>query len=223
MYRTKYLGYLVLLLFSLFQITGQAQANRFGFNAAILYSDWASEKTIDNTVAYDAKVGYQVGVYSVKEFAANWNLSYGLNVALKGFKMNGQLIIPGVTLAANLINHSVYIDVPVAMRYTFGSLGPSGFFVSAGVQFSYLVFNKIEGNVLYNGVNYYGDPENNADQLNRFDLSLYPAIGYQFENGLNFQLFYERGLVNIIKDEEDYLGVTKAFNSVIKFQIGLDL
>ena len=125
-------------------------------------------------------------------------------------------------LGADLTNQSIYIDIPLAVRMTLGDNSPSGFFVQAGVQFSILTYNKIDGTVVYNGTPYYGDPDNNADELHRFDMSIYPGIGYQFESGLNFQLFYEYGLLNIIKDE-DYLGITSAHNSVFRLQVGIDL
>lgn len=213
-----------LLFLMIFSITANSQglAPRFGLRAGVLYTDWEGEKVIDDMIAYQGKTGGFIGFYSVWEFSTSFNLEYGLNVSLKGFAMNGQLIIPGVQLAADLKNHSVYIDVPVAIRWLINNDSPAGVFIKGGVQFSYLALNKIEGNVLYNGTNFYGDPESNAEELNRFDISIFPGVGYQFTNGLHFQLLYERGLLNIIKDE-DYLGLTNAINSVIKIQIGIDL
>lgn len=220
---SKFLYSIIFILFAFCQVNTYSQVNRFGFRAAVLSTDWESEKSIDSILTYSNKIGYSVGAYFVKEFSDKWNLEYGINVSWKGFKMNGSIVLPGVALALDLINHSIYLDIPIAMRYTFGNYGPKGLFVSGGVQFSYLVFNKIEGKLQYNGTNQYGDPDNNADELNRFDFSIFPSVGYQFDNGLNFQFSYERGLINTIKDDDEYLGLTKALNSVFKLQIGLDL
>lgn len=213
---------LVSLLIFLFSFNTKAQFGRIGIQASVLYADWEGEKTNEFDIAYDGKTGASVGIYFIKEFSANWNLEYGMNFSWKGFTLNGQLMIPGVQLGANLINQSIYLDVPVSIRYIIGEYGPSGFFIKAGVQFSYLAYNKIDGHVLYNGTNFYGDPQSNANELNRFDLAIFPGIGYQFNNGFNLQLIYERGLINIIKDDE-YLGLTSAYNSVIRLQFGIDL
>lgn len=213
---------LLFLIANSLTASSQSLAPRFGLRGGMLYTDWVGEKTIDENITYHGKTGGFIGIYSVSEFSTNFHLEYGLNVSLKGFNLNGQLVVPGVQLAADLTNHSVYIDAPVAIRWVIGQYSPTGFFLKAGVQFSYLVYNKIEGHVLYNGSSMYGDPESNADELNRFDISLFPGVGYQFNNGLHFQLIYELGLLNIVKDE-DYLGVTNATNSVIKIQIGIDL
>lgn len=206
----------------LFSANSQAQFARFGLRGGILYTDWIGEKVIDDKITYDGKVGAFIGFYSVNDITSNWSLEYGLNISWKGFKMNGQYFAPGVNLGADLTNESIYIDIPLAVRMFFGDNSPSGFFVQAGAQFSILTFNKINGSVVYNGTPYYGDPDNNADELHRFDISLYPGVGYQFDSGLNFQLFYEYGLLNIVKDE-DYLGIKSAHNSVFRLQVGIDL
>ena len=218
---TKVFNLLLFMATSL-TLSSQGIAPRFGLHGGILYTDWEGEKVIDDKISYEGKTGGFIGIYFIEEIRSNWHLEYGLNVSLKGFNMNGQLVVPGVQLAADLTNHSVYIDAPIAIRWVLGNESPTGFFVKAGVQFSYMVYNKIEGQVLYNGTNHYGDPESNANELNRFDISIFPGVGYQFYNGLHFQLLYELGLLNIVKDE-DYLGVTNAYNSVIKIQIGIDL
>lgn len=213
---------LVFFIANSLAVSSQGLAPRFGLRGGVLYTDWVGEKTIDDKITYHGKTGGFIGIYSVSEFSTNFHLEYGLNVSLKGFNLNGQLVVPGVQLAADLTNHSVYIDAPIAIRWVLGEDSPAGFFLKGGIQFSYLVLNKIEGQVLYNGTNHYGDPESNADELNRFDIGIFPGLGYQFINGLHFQLIYELGLLNIVKDE-DYLGVTNATNSVVKIQIGIDL
>lgn len=212
-----------ILLFIMFTgINANAQFQRFGIRSGVLFTDWIGEKTIDENIQYNGKVGSFIGVYGASQLGSHFDIEYGLNFAWKGFKISGQLMVPGVQFGANLTNQSIYTDVPIAIRYVIGDNSPSGIYLKAGVQFSYLVFNKIDGNVLYNGTNYYGDPDNNANELNRFDLCLYPAFGYQFESGLSFELCYEYGLINCVKDE-DYLGVTSGNNSVLKIQIAIDL
>jgi hypothetical protein len=214
---------LILLIFNVFSVELNAQFSRVGIRSGILVSDWEAERAINATISYEGKLNSFLGIYFVHDLTNKWNLEYGLTASWKGFKMNGQLMIPGVQLGANLVNHSIYIDLPVSMRYVFGGDSPYGIFAKAGVQFSFLAYNKINGTVLYNGTSYYGDPESNADQLNRFDMSVFPGLGYQFQNGLCFQLTYEYGLLNIIKDDEDYLGLKTAHNSVIRFEIGIEL
>lgn len=214
---------LITLFFSVFNTELSAQFNRVGLRSGVLFSDWEAERAINASINYEGKIASFLGIYFVNEISDKWNLEYGLTASWQGFKMNGQLMIPGVQLGASLVNHSVYIDLPVSMRYVFGEDSPYGIFAKAGVQFSILAYNKINGTVLYNGTSFYGDPENNADQLKRFDMSIFPAIGYQFPGGLCFQLSYEYGLINIIKDDDDYLGLNTAHNSVIRFEIGIEL
>lgn len=214
--------FLIFTFSILLSIDTQAQLDRFGLSVGLLYADWESEKAIDYDIDYTGKIGASLGFYFVTELSDNWNLDYGLNVAWKGFEMNGSLVVPGVQLGANLVNQSIYLDVPVGIRYIFGANAPVGFFIKAGVQFSFLVYNKIDGNVVYNGTNYYGDPQSNASELNQFDISIFPALGYQFDSGVNFQFMYEYGLINIVKDD-DYLGLKNAHNSVIMVQVGIDL
>lgn len=214
---------LILLIFSVFNSELNAQFNRVGIRSGIIFSDWEAERAINASISYEGKLASFLGIYFVDDLTDKWNLEYGLTASWKGFKMNGQLMIPGVQLGASLVNHSIYIDLPVSMRYVFGEDSPYGFFAKAGVQFSFLAYNKINGTVLYNGTSFYGDPENNADQLSRFDMSIFPGIGYQFQSGLCFQLTYEYGLINIIKDKDEYLGLNTAHNSVIRFEIGIEL
>jgi hypothetical protein len=216
-------SYLFLFIAStLYSINVEAQLGRFGLNAGLLYSDWENEIKLDSNINYEGKIGASVGFYFVSEISDHWNLDYAVNIAWKGFKMNGHLVVPGVQLGANLVNHSIYIDLPITMRYIFGKNTPQGFFIKGGVQFSFLVYNKIDGSVVYNGQSFYGDPQSNADELHPFDLSVFPAIGYQFESGLNFQFLYQYGLINIIKNS-DYLGIKSAHNSILMVQVGIDL
>lgn len=212
---------IVVLFFSCHFVN--AQFWRFGIRAGVSSTDWVGDHFSSENVQYNSKIGGFIGFYFAKDNRKNWDFEYGLNISLKGFDLTGQLIVPGVQLGANLKNHGVYIDVPVAIRYYFGRDAPNGFFLKAGFGLSFLVYNSIEGQVIYNGnSNFYGDPESNASELHRLDFFLFPGIGYQLENGLNFQLIWERGLIDMIIDQ-DYLGWTNAYNQSFKLVVGIDL
>jgi len=212
---------IVLLIFPTLNIN--AQFWRFGIRAGASSTAWTGDHISFENIQYNSKIGGFIGFYFAKDNRKNWDFEYGLNISLKGFDLTGQLFVPGVQLGANLKNHGVYIDVPVAIKYYFVRGAPSGFFVKAGFSLSFLVYNTIEGQVIYNGnSSFYGEPESNASELHRLDFILFPGIGYQLKNGLNFQLLWERGLINMVIDN-DYLGWTKAYNQSFKLVIGYDL
>jgi len=216
--------FFVLFVYSSYNVDAQfSRFSRFGFRAGVTSTAWVGDHFKSENIQYNQKVGGFIGFYFAMGNKTQWNFEYGLNISLKGFDLTGQLIVPGVHLGANLKNHSVYLDVPLSFRYYLGNFAPEGFFFKGGFGLSFLVYNRIEGQVNYNtSSKFYGDPESNASELHRLDFFLFPGIGYQLENGLNFQLIWERGLINMIISE-DYLGWTNAYNQSFKLVIGFDL
>lgn len=217
MKKTTLLFFLMLMIY----LPSRAQFSRVGIRAGVGMAGWSGSDDTRGLVKYSYKTGGFIGFYSARGLGTHWDIEYGFDISLKGFNFSGSYFSTGVQLGANLTNHSVYIEVPVAVRYYFGLAAPAGFFLKGGISLSYLVYNKINGSVIYNNSQIYGDPDNNASELNRFDFLLYPAVGYQFEMGLHLQLIYEFGLIDIVKNE-DYLGWTNGYNRIIKLSVGFD-
>jgi len=124
---------LVLILFSTLCVS--AQFTRFGIRAGVNSAEWTGDNFKSENIQYNQKFGGFIGFYSTLDNRKNWNFEYGLNVSLKGFNLSGQLIVPGVNLGSNINNHSIYIDIPIAMRYYLGKRAPAGFFLKAGSLF----------------------------------------------------------------------------------------
>ncbi|RLD24409.1 MAG: hypothetical protein DRI54_06135 [Bacteroidetes bacterium] len=199
-----------------------AQFSRFGVRASISSVSWVGDYNPNPNVQYNSKIGGSIGFYFAREIGTNWNIEYGLNLSVKGFNLTGQVLYPGAMVGVDIKNQSAYIDVPVGFRYYFGRAAPNGFFIKAGIGISFLVYNKVNWIGQYNNQSFNGDFDGNASELNRFDFFVFPGIGYQLANGLNFQLIWERGLINIVKDDE-YFDWTKAYNQSFKLVIGFDL
>ena len=199
-----------------------AQFSRFGIRGGLGSVSWVGEHESNSNVQYNSKLGGFIGFYFAREIGTNWNIEYGFNLSVKGFNLTGQVIYPGALAGVDINNLSAYIDVPVGFRYYFGRAAPNGFFIKAGVGISFLVYNKIDWVGQFNGKSYHGDPAGNTSDLIRYDFFIFPGIGYQLANGLNFQIIWERGFINIVK-EDDYLGWINANNQVFKLVIGFDL
>mgnify|MGYP003564562525 CR=1 FL=1 len=211
-----------LTFFLAFLTRGFSQFGEFGFHASLAYAGWMGEHIESNNLQYNQKLGGSLGIYFAHEFTDHFQYRYGVDVALRGFELSGQLSVPGVQLGANVINQSVYVDLPVLVRFYPGLGAPEGFFLQAGIVPGFLVYNSIEGTVLYNNSPIYGDPDDNAEELSRFDLASDLTIGYQFLNRAWVGLSWNKGWINLVK-EGDYLGWDRGTNNWFSLSIGLDL
>lgn len=81
-----------------------------------------------------------------------------------------------------------YINVPVMGKYNIWDV----LFIEAGPQLSYLLSSNLEGNAFGGGTT--------LDATNKIDFGFGIGAGYKLNDNLYFQLRYNMGLINVIKD-----------------------
>lgn len=211
---------LILLAFLFLYITNiQAQELQYGARLGVNLADINGDEFEEAKI----KTGYHAGLYAIIEVADKVAIEPGLFISTKGMRAEGvgELDFFGIKVVYDMESKTsaTYLDIPVLVRLSIAS----GFNVFIGPQFSYLLGNKytIKSTYTLNGeTETVSEKGSNTEGMSEIDLGLVFGVGYQLENGLNFNLGYDLGLSNINDSEsrDDF----KVSNRVIKISVGFN-
>jgi hypothetical protein len=150
--------------------------------------------TSSNFTQYDfnARLGLHLGAYYNYSINDKFSVEPGLFYSQKGY-----------TFKTPKINENInYIDIPVLVRYHVNEK----FNVFAGPQASAPISRKyVRGNDAVN---------TSLQSIRGYDGAAVIGLGHQMPSGLNFQVSYEMGLVNL-----NYFN-NNVKNQALKFSIG---
>ena len=206
---------IVLLLIALhaFVYVQAQQQTQLGLRAGTALSNWYG-MIFDNGQEYQRRVGYFGGVYVNNHFSEAVSLETGVYMTSKGFTMTGTFSDPDFTVSGTVNNISTYIDVPLLLRIYV----VEGFHIHGGGQLSYLMSNKIKGEITINGASQ-SEEMDTAEFIEDLDFAAVLGIGYDFPSGLNINVDFDFGVAEVLA-VSPYASWDEANNRVIKFSIG---
>ena len=174
-------------------------------------------------------IKFHLGAYLDYYITDNISIQPGLFYSAKGPKYEGQTEIYDINTGdfsmvdITYIKRLGYIDIPVLVRYHFNE----SISVFIGPQFSFLLSAKVRNDASQQVLDELGleKDEDVKDSYRGFDLGLPFGVTYEFTNGLNVQLGYDLGLLNIAKGYDFNGGdggdrYYNVKNSVVKLSIG---
>jgi hypothetical protein len=193
--------FIITLLLASFSMTAMAQLDtqktfrpidfgiRTGGNAFI----WGGATDPDHNFNY--REGMHAGIYGNMFISDRFSVEPGLYYSLKGTRF-------GLRPTSRAVLH--YIDLPVVVRY----FVTDGFNVFAGPQVSFLVGSTMGGD-------FFDTTGRNPDDINTIDAGAVFGLMYKFHGGINVQLSYDLGLVNLFNDNLEGL-----YNRGFKLSLG---
>jgi len=158
--------------------------------------------------------GWYFGLNAGIPISEHVTLEPGLYYTQKGYRFRGDLEVPklnflGANVSAQVRSH--YIDMPVVMRVEVAK----GLTLYAGPQISYLAANDLKLGAGILGINLIHQSIPMTNMFNHWDAAITGGVGYQFNNGINFNAGYDYGLTRV-----DKAGASNSYNRVIKIGIG---
>ncbi|MCA6075515.1 porin family protein [Fulvivirga sedimenti] len=212
-----------ILAFSQFRIGARLGPSLANFTGSEV-KEWG-EANVDPT----AQIKFHLGLYLDYYLLDNLSIQPGIFYSAKGPKYEGQteiydfqtneIMMADITYKKKL----GYIDIPVLVHFHInGSIS-----VFAGPQFSFLLSAKVKNDATQEVLDALGleEDEDVKDFYRGFDLALPIGVAYELANGINLQLGYDIGLIDIAKGY-DYDGgdgndkYYKVKNGVLKLSVG---
>lgn len=173
-------------------------------------------------------IKFHLGVYADYYILENLSIQPGLFYSAKGPKYEGETEIYDMDGNFNMadityVKRLGYIDIPILFHYHINE----SLSVFIGPQFSFLLSAKVKNDADQEVLNALGldDEEDVKDSYRGFDLGLPLGLAYELASGLNIQLGYDIGLLNIAKgyDYDGGDGGNRYYNvknGVVKLSIG---
>ncbi|WP_291781571.1 porin family protein [Cecembia sp.] len=191
----------LLIFFVLFTSSLNAQDTSFGIRVGPSFTTVSGEFIDRNSFI----VGYHAGGYVNIRISEHMSIEPGLQWATKGAS-NDLLGGPGGPV--ELRSRNSYLDIPILLKY---DASKSVFFL-IGAQPSFLLNSAMiirvdEGKTV-------DKSKSIKDSYNDFDFAGLIGLGFNLGLGINLQLNYEHGLVNIRADGGSN------FNRGFKFSLG---
>ncbi len=220
-------AYLFIIVFSVLCLfsTAQAQELRYGIRGGVNFATWSGDAVnlvndvfeVTSLLETESRTAFHFGGFVNIEVIEPLSLETGLFISQKGFSARlriseetprgVQILGPSLKTLAK----STYIDIPVIARIKpFG-----GFSVYAGPQFSFLLQNTLETKAGLFGISLINNEQDIKDQFAPLDVAIVAGVGYEFENGINFNAGYDFGLTSL--DERERIDVN---NRVFKLSVG---
>lgn len=176
----------IVAVMAVFSITSiNAQEATFGVKGGMIAGNFAGS----SSDGYGGKIGFLAGGVVEIPLGNEFFIQPELLFEFKGAKSGNSKFNLG------------YISLPVVAKYYV----IDGLSVEAGPQFGFLVSAKEK---------YNGGSDNISDELKTFDMGITFGAGYKLDNGLNFGLRFNPGIISIPKD---FSGLT---NSAFNFTVG---
>ena len=175
-----------------------------------------------------AQIKFHLGVYADYYILENISIQPGLFYSAKGPKYQGEIeiynnmgefMMEDITYKKRL----GYLDIPIVVHYHINE----NLSVFAGPQFSFLIRAKIKNDASREVLDALGleEDQDAKDFYRGFDIALPVGVAYELTSGINIQLNYDIGLINIAKgyDYDGGEGGDKYFNvknGVVQLSIG---
>jgi len=175
-----------------------AQDTRFGIKAGVNYATASG----DNTSDYKSVAGASAGVMA--DFGLSDLISFHpeLLYSQKGAKLEAG--------NASIKARTSYLDLPLLVR-----VNADGLLFEAGPQAGYLLGQKTEyTNYPITGSN---GSSTSTEGSRKLDFGYVVGVGYQLEQGLEFNLRYNGGISDL---SDPSTAGDKQRNSVFQFQVG---
>jgi len=206
---------IVLLLIALqaYASVHAQQQTDFGLRAGAAFANWYG-LVFDNGQEYQRRFGFFGGGYMNHHFSEVISVETGLYLSSKGFTMSGTFSDPDFTISGSVDNISTYMDVPLLLRFYVAG----GFHVHGGGQLSYLLSNKIKGEITINGASN-NEEVDTAEFIEDLDFAAVLGLGYDFPSGLNINIDFDFGVAEVLA-VSPYASWDEANNRVIKISLG---
>ena len=165
-----------------------------------------------NGLGYDVAVGFQKSISVLPDLY--WGMEAGFGT--RGFKYagSGSETYYGETLKYDgsvvMLQHAVKLT-PLQIGYKLSAVEPLVFDFHIGVYGSYDIAGKMKEAFT---VSYDGETENDSDDhkmseygddFHRYDVGINPGVTVWYGN-VGVDLTYQRGLIEMVKDEDIYAG-----------------
>ncbi len=195
-----------ILLFSLmsmlFTITN-AQDIVFGLKAGLNTSNWYSSND-DYSDMYDTRSSVHVGALLELNINEKFSLQPEIIYNITGAKVNPIDVTRDEVPSSDVLIDVQYISVPLMLQYKF----ENNFLLELGPQMGFLVDAR---------ANVDGENLDIKDNFEKRDLALNAGLGYEFDNGIFFNIRYVYGMSKIARNV-DYSHWIK--NNIFQFSTG---
>lgn len=160
----------------------------------------------DDEVEYKSKIGFSAGVFYKLKAGESLTIQPELNFVQQGSKLEEDPL--SLTLSSN------YLQIPVLLKYGFGDMEKTNFFVQAGPYFG-MGIGKIKTETCLGEECETDEEDFGDDTLKSTDFGLNLGAGVNINSKISIDIRYGLGLSEI--DNEDDL---KAKNTAINLGIG---
>ncbi|MEO8147049.1 MAG: porin family protein [Bacteroidia bacterium] len=171
------------------QLEVNAQRFRAGISAGLVATDVYGSDIYDNDNDF-FKAGFMFGGTVSTTLNKKLTLELELNYIQKGTQQ------PADANGNGFYKFSFnYLEFPFILNYRFhfniGAKSVNGLYLHAGISIGRLISNKGEGDNFYSN--------NDADYLNKTDVSLLAGLGYNFSEHFNFCFRYSNSVIPVFK------------------------
>jgi opacity protein-like surface antigen len=188
---------ILVIVFVLIASYSYAQDLKFGAKAGLNLTNIVGDDVED----VDIKAGLYFGGFMNISLSDHLSFQPEILYSMQGWKIDDE--------GDDMTIKTSYINVPLLLKMSLGGSGK--IHIYAGPQLGFLLDAEVDYD------NDFGSgTEDLKDYINNVDFSLNLGLSFDVSDNMSLDIRYNRGLSNIIDDEED--GDAKAFNS--GFQLG---